>query len=117
MEGMVQRYNGDLANDWGNLVSRLLNMTEKYADGLVPKPPGAGEATDDHLEQHGHAEVLQVDCEARRGVLARARSVSSLLAASVLSRSGSSAQPGLGFCSRSCHLLTLSMVWLATRSA
>jgi methionyl-tRNA synthetase len=39
MEAMVQRYNGDLANDWGNLVSRLLNMTEKYVDGVTPEPP------------------------------------------------------------------------------
>lgn len=39
MESMVQRYNGDLANDWGNLCSRLFNMTEKYLDGLVPTPP------------------------------------------------------------------------------
>jgi len=39
MEAMVQRYNGDLANDWGNLVSRLFNMTEKYVDGVVPVPP------------------------------------------------------------------------------
>jgi methionyl-tRNA synthetase len=37
LESMVQRYNADLANDWGNLVSRLLNMTEKYCDGLVPQ--------------------------------------------------------------------------------
>ncbi len=40
MESMVQRYNGDLANDWGNLCSRLFNMTEKYFDGAVPEPPG-----------------------------------------------------------------------------
>ncbi len=39
MEAMVQRYNGDLANDWGNLCSRLFNMTEKYFDGVVPAPP------------------------------------------------------------------------------
>ncbi|MDR1774882.1 MAG: methionine--tRNA ligase [Actinomycetes bacterium] len=35
-EAMVQRYNGDLANDWGNLVSRLFNMVGKYRDGRVP---------------------------------------------------------------------------------
>jgi methionyl-tRNA synthetase len=45
IESMVQRYNADLANDWGNLVSRLLNMTEKYCDGLVPQ--GAEPASDD----------------------------------------------------------------------
>ena len=38
MESMVQRYNGDLANDWGNLCSRLFNMTEKYLDGIVAEP-------------------------------------------------------------------------------
>ncbi|MCL4554831.1 MAG: methionine--tRNA ligase [Actinobacteria bacterium] len=36
LESMVQRYNGDLANDWGNLCSRLFNMTGKYFDGRVP---------------------------------------------------------------------------------
>jgi methionyl-tRNA synthetase len=45
MESMVQRYNGDLANDWGNLCSRLFNMTEKYLDGVTPAPPAA-EPTD-----------------------------------------------------------------------
>jgi len=39
---MVQRYNGDLANDWGNLCSRALNMAEKYFDSVVP----ADSATD-----------------------------------------------------------------------
>jgi methionyl-tRNA synthetase len=36
VESMVARYNADLANDWGNLVSRLFNMTEKYCGGVVP---------------------------------------------------------------------------------
>jgi len=39
IEAMVQRYNADLANDWGNLVSRLFNMTEKYCGGVVPAVP------------------------------------------------------------------------------
>ena len=46
MESMVQRYNGDLANDWGNLVSRLFNMVDKYCDGLVPDPSGAGDESE-----------------------------------------------------------------------
>jgi methionyl-tRNA synthetase len=45
MESMVQRYNGDLANDWGNLASRLFNMTEKYVEGLVPEAPAGADAT------------------------------------------------------------------------
>lgn len=37
MERMVQVYNADLANTWGNLVSRVTNMTKKYFDGKVPE--------------------------------------------------------------------------------
>ncbi|HAV13650.1 MAG TPA: methionine--tRNA ligase, partial [Opitutae bacterium] len=32
----MSRYNSDLANDLGNLVSRLLNMGGRYAEGKVP---------------------------------------------------------------------------------
>ena len=47
MESMVQRYNGDLANDWGNLCSRLFNMTEKYFDGFAPAAPDLSRETDE----------------------------------------------------------------------
>ena len=40
-EGMVERYNADLANDFGNLVNRILNMVEQYRDGTVPARTGA----------------------------------------------------------------------------
>ena len=33
---MEQVYNTDLANSWGNLVSRTLNMSSKYFDGKTP---------------------------------------------------------------------------------
>jgi methionyl-tRNA synthetase len=33
---MVQVYNADLANSWGNLCSRAFNMTTKYLGGRVP---------------------------------------------------------------------------------
>lgn len=36
MERMVQVYNADLANSWGNLCSRALNMSAKYFEGKTP---------------------------------------------------------------------------------
>jgi len=45
-EAMVQRFNGDLANDWGNLVSRLFTMVGKYCDGVVPAYVGDWAAAD-----------------------------------------------------------------------
>jgi methionyl-tRNA synthetase len=36
-DALVQRYNSDLANGYGNLVSRTLSMIGKYFDGVVPE--------------------------------------------------------------------------------
>ena len=36
-ERMEQVYNADLANSWGNLISRSLNMSAKYFDGCAPE--------------------------------------------------------------------------------
>ena len=35
-EQMVARYNADLANNFGNLASRVLNMAVSYCDGVAP---------------------------------------------------------------------------------
>lgn len=35
-EGFVERINGDLANDFGNLLNRTLGMIGKYFDGVIP---------------------------------------------------------------------------------
>jgi methionyl-tRNA synthetase len=38
------RYNSDLANDLGNLVNRVLNMTNRFAGGAVPAAGAEGDA-------------------------------------------------------------------------
>jgi len=43
-DALVQRYNGDLANGYGNLVSRVVNMVHKYFDGIVPESGANTEA-------------------------------------------------------------------------
>jgi len=35
-ESLIKRFNGDLANDLGNLVYRTLTMAEKYFEGRIP---------------------------------------------------------------------------------
>jgi methionyl-tRNA synthetase len=37
-DALVQRYNADLANGYGNLVSRVVNMVHKYFGGVIPEP-------------------------------------------------------------------------------
>lgn len=44
-DGMLTRFNADLANDLGNLVSRATTMVHRYCDGLVP--PSAETARED----------------------------------------------------------------------
>lgn len=40
----VKRYNSDLANDLGNLLSRAVTMIERFAGGRVPTPPPGSDA-------------------------------------------------------------------------
>lgn len=42
-ERMIARYNGDLANGLGNLISRLTSMMLRYRDGVVPQQGESGE--------------------------------------------------------------------------
>ena len=40
-EAFLTRYNADLANDLGNLVSRATTMVHRYCGGVVPAPDAA----------------------------------------------------------------------------
>lgn len=37
-KAMIQRINGELANDYGNLCQRVLSMIQKYCEGVLPVP-------------------------------------------------------------------------------
>ena len=47
-DALVQRYNSDLANGYGNLVSRTLSMIGRYFDGIVPYPAASGSVAQSH---------------------------------------------------------------------
>jgi methionyl-tRNA synthetase len=46
-DAILTRFNADLANDLGNLVSRATTMVQRYCDGVVPASPV--EARDDSI--------------------------------------------------------------------
>jgi methionyl-tRNA synthetase len=48
MDEFVRSYNADLADQLGNLLSRVIGMVGRYYDGIVPKS-GASHAADDRL--------------------------------------------------------------------
>ena len=48
-EAVINRFNTDLANNLGNLVSRTVAMTKKYFDGVIPAPQG-DEGVDSELK-------------------------------------------------------------------
>ncbi len=55
LEGFEQRYNNELANELGNLVSRVVSMIGKYRDGRLS--PAAAPGGDHGLAQEGAAMV------------------------------------------------------------
>jgi methionyl-tRNA synthetase len=55
-EGFLTRYNADLANDLGNLVSRATTMVHRYCNGMVPR-------ADAVLAAHEPEQVLGLSVE------------------------------------------------------
>ena len=60
-DAFVKRYNSDLANDFGNLVSRALTMVARYCDGQVPPRPASLDEGDDGLEARFQSEKVDWD--------------------------------------------------------
>jgi methionyl-tRNA synthetase len=58
LEGFEQRYNNELANELGNLVSRVVSMIAKYRDGHLS--PAAAPGADQGLAAEGEAMVATV---------------------------------------------------------
>jgi methionyl-tRNA synthetase len=57
-DALVQRYNGDLANGYGNLVSRVVNMVHKYFEGVVPEA-GAETAAEVALRESAEKAIAE----------------------------------------------------------
>jgi methionyl-tRNA synthetase len=66
-ELFVRRYNSDLANDLGNMASRVLKMIERHFEGRMPEPGESGEA-----ERALAAHAVEAAQEMQRQVLAMA---------------------------------------------
>ena len=64
-DALVQRYNGDLANGYGNLVSRVVNMMHKYFGGVVPEA-GADDRGRDRTARSRRASHCRVRAGVRR---------------------------------------------------
>lgn len=61
-ENVLKRYNGDLANNLGNLVNRTVAMTKKYFDGIVPAPGTAADVDAELLAAVETAKKASYDC-------------------------------------------------------
>ncbi len=61
-EGLVQRYNSDLANDLGNLANRTITMINRYFDGVVPTPSASDSSEERELHEDffGSSRVQQI---------------------------------------------------------
>ncbi len=60
-DAFIRRYNADLANNFGNLLNRTVQMVVRYFDGVVPAPSGAYGAADQRLVDLGAGLRAQVE--------------------------------------------------------
>lgn len=83
-EGMIRRYNAELANDLGNLVNRTVSMAGRYLDGALPALE-SGTQTDAEADVRAVADSA---VSAYRSALERLHFDEALVALSTLTRAG-----------------------------
>ena len=59
-ETIIERYNSDLANTFGNLVNRTIAMQNKYFDGII-QPGNVNEPVDDELKDFALDTVKKIE--------------------------------------------------------
>lgn len=59
-ETIIERYNSDLANTFGNLVNRTIAMQNKYFDGVI-QPGNVNEPVDDELKNFALDTIKKVE--------------------------------------------------------
>src|SRR3954452_12567410 len=59
-DALVRRYNGDLANGYGNLVSRVVNMMHKFFGGVLPEA-GADTASEEALRVSAEKAIAEFE--------------------------------------------------------
>ena len=59
-ETIIERYNSDLANTFGNLVNRTIAMQNKYFNGVIQEP-NAPESVDEELKNFALSTVASVE--------------------------------------------------------
>jgi methionyl-tRNA synthetase len=79
-EGVLTRFNSDLANDLGNVVSRTMTMIHRYCDGRIPETGGSADEKDralsatvasavDAVKKHFDAFQISLALQATWGVI------------------------------------------------
>jgi methionyl-tRNA synthetase len=66
-EAMIRRINTDLANDLGNLISRVLGLIHQNFNGLIPEP-GESTVEETHLREAAHTAAQNIREEIWNGL-------------------------------------------------